>query len=172
LSFDWGYKDPFWCILFSVTDGCIHVHREYHATKRHPEQHLPYVKDMIKGYDITGMTADTADRDTQSQYRLIKWFQQHLNLSFYKPDKSRWSGWMMMLKLMENEVNGRPRFTMSEECTGTYDSMASMVWDEKKEDLAPGDDHGADTVRYASMAGLIGDRLPARFPAPRGSIAA
>lgn len=169
LSFDWGYKDPFWCILFSVTDGCIHVHKEYYHVKRRSEVHLPYVQDMIKGYEITGMTADTADSDTRSEYKLIDWWQRALNLPFYKPDKSRWSGWMMLLKLMEERSNGRPRFTMDDSCQGTYDSLASMVWDEKGEDLAPGDDHGADACRYSTMAGLIGDRKPDKYRAPRAA---
>jgi len=164
LSFDWGYNDAFACLLFSVTDGHVHIHREWVKSKMLKEHHLPHVKELMQGVEITGFTADTADSETKSGARLVSWFSYMLGLPFYRPRKNRWEGWQQLLYMLHDQPAGRPLLTIDPSCVLTIDSGRSLVWDDKGEDIAPGNDHAWDATRYACMCGLVNKFLPNLIP--------
>lgn len=178
LAMDWGYNDPFWCILFSVTDRCMHIEREYHGRKMLSQAHLPNVLRMIDDFkrdmnapdlQITGFTADTADSSLKEKAgtRLIRWWSYRLQLPYYRTVKSRWTGWMALLGACNVRPLHRPRLTFSTQVPATVDSLSVQVWDEEKEDFEDNDnDHGADDVRYAWMAFFNG-QPPVRNPIER-----
>lgn len=151
LSFDWGFVDRFVCLLIEVADNHLHVIDEFWCTKKRREQILPSIQQMVRqhGVEIRGMTADTASPID------IRWFSNALSLPVYRPRKDRVEGWMKVLSLLETTIEERPQLTIHPRCKYLVESLPSLVWDDKKTDLAPGDDHAADALRYACMCGIV-----------------
>lgn len=158
LAFDWGFVDPFVCLICAVVDGSIHVVDELVKTRHTDEMLWSMVQSKLEklgGPKLAGFTADSADPDR------VFWWGKRLKLPYYQPSKDRLPGWLTLLRLIEDRTTDRPRITFHSRCSYTVRSMRSLEWttqgkwNHRIEDVAPGEDHAADALRYVVMARIV-----------------
>lgn len=162
---DWGTggdkSDPFAVVWLAVADGSdgiipresLIVYREWYG--KTPQK--IWAEDLAKGiqereseriiYRVAG--ADLFDeRGGPSLAERVR----NSGLSFRRADTTRLAGWDEIRSRL-NGTNGIPRLYIFHTCIHLIRTLPLLQHDPKKPmDVAPGDDHLADALRYGCMA--------------------
>lgn len=166
VAMDWGFNDLFCAVWFAVSpEGDVFVYRCLSGNKRTPDQWAKQLIALTGDETLSFRKLDpscwsaklNAKRITQGP-SIAEEFEMN-GWACSPADNSRVLGWTRMHQYLAWESNPdtglitrRPKLFFFSNCTYLIQSIPALCKDEKKpEDVAEGDDHGGDAVRYGIM---------------------
>ena len=175
-AIDYGYKNPFCCLWFTVdpNNGRVFVYREAYESGLSDAQQARLVKYMSPGYERVKLTfADpsmwakrTLDETITSTDKVYKREGVYLN----QADNDRKGGKRKIDRLMMDWPDGRPGLIIFNTCTNLIREIPGLIINDKDpEDVLKSraiDDHAYDTLKYG-LTNIVEkrvERLPAKIP--------
>lgn len=165
LSFDFGFNDDFVVGLCGYGDQRAHfADVEAMADSQSITMHEALVDTLLKrwpGIQIEGILGDPSwyyPGEGNKKKNGLKHFAELLGTNIYSVNRDRETGAQKLVEWLGTELNGIYRVTFDPEHTAyTQNSISSLVWQvfsdgRKKNDVAPGNDHGYDKARYFLMS--------------------
>jgi hypothetical protein len=154
LTADWGYRSPFAALLVSIdAQGNFLVSREYRATERTPDMHLPYLRKLCEGVKIHVHLMDPAAVDQSDGVTLRDQFTD-LGMPFigYAKQKTGPEGSITFLKTLLRDH----RIKIAPKCAGLITELSEAMWERQTpamadkrnpvERMQDKDDHSIDAL--------------------------
>jgi phage terminase large subunit len=153
LSIDFGYTNPFACILIGVdNDNNCFVIDEYYKTHTEIEEHAQYIQaNFLDRYKINTIVADPASPGDIATMRRI------LKKDIVKASKKVMRGIEALQKLFKAETPKGARITIDPQCSILIKELETYAWSpprdgfNEKEEPKKFMDHGVDALRYFVM---------------------
>lgn len=135
-------------------NGCVWVYREHYGGGYDADQHAQMIveKSEIDGvpedYVYTVIDSSAFDHDGYAETIADIYMRRGFVNLIKSGKKSRVSGWNLVHSYLRVE-KGEPKLKVSRACSNLIRTLPSLIHDKNKpEDIAPGEDHAADELRY------------------------
>lgn len=167
---DWGRIDPFAFYLIDVEkmkfDGTsfyrAKVFMEIYGNEKNPAEWSEIILKKMHEYEISMSDVSWVRADTQIYQKGLdnraldiytQFVQANDGFRVLKPaNKDRIGGWSNLHQWLSIAPDGLPYLQVSTDCPNFIKTFPRMIHDEnKKEDVAEGQDHAGDAVRYGMM---------------------
>lgn len=180
-SCDWGFNQ-FGCLLWwvALSDGHLHIAREYKFKGQNAEQVATTVRTMTKELGIKRLRYIACDpamkaKTGHARGESIMETLQRRGLPMRPSDNARVQGWARVHELLQEAPDGIPWLTVEPECKYLIRSMGGAQSDKNDPDDVDtdSDDHALDALRYGAMSRPSPTRFAdrARFsPTSAGSL--
>ena len=171
-SMDWGYNDPC-CVLWHAvdTEGRVFTYRELYIRQTRSEEVAKRVLELTGGEEIAYTVASPDLWQNRGQLLAARGGFEGETLAeiFIKAgmpvtpaDNSRVAGWQRLRDYMAPAPDGEPRWRCFSDCVNLIRTLPILQYDQRnREDVADGEDHAAESLRYALMS-----RPASREPRP------
>jgi PBSX family phage terminase large subunit len=173
-SIDWGYAKP--CAVLWIAfdpDQTAYVYRELVVTETTDQNLAKKIRELTGQEEISYTTADPSmwsinqyEKGESIAHRLMRY-----KVPVIKADNNRIAGWNVIHSYLTGEKE-KPKLFIFHTCEYLIKTLPSLIHDERNpEDLnSKGDDHAADSLRYALMTKPMIPKKPTRN-IPRMSVA-
>ncbi|MEG1548318.1 MAG: phage terminase large subunit [Clostridia bacterium] len=162
-SMDWGYNDPC-CVLWHAVDGDgrIYTYRELYVRCVRAEEVARRIKELT-GDEYAAYTVASPDM-WQKRGALLKsegGFEGESIAEIFAlcgvpltpADNSRVAGWQRLRAYLAPAADGLARWQTFECCRELIRTLPLLVFDpHNREDVADGEDHAPEALRYALMS--------------------
>ena len=168
---DWGRADPFAFYVTQITRVDYNgvkfyrskVFLEAYGTEKSPAEWSSVIKEKLKGAnlqikDISWIRADTQIYAKNIDGKTLDIYNQFIQADsewrILKPaNKDRIGGWENLHKWLSLAPDGKPYLQFASNCVNAIRTIPELVHDDNKvEDVAAGEDHSGDAVRYLHMS--------------------
>lgn len=161
VTYDYGFDpDPLVFLLCAIWGGRVYVQRELELKRVLIGEPLrPYLESLVEGVKVEGFTGETFPP-------ALDWLKRGMGWRHYLTSKDRYKGWLRLQDYVQRryEDTGTAGIIIHPRCKRLIESVESLVWSDGKRDVAPGDDHHADALRYLVMSNIL-------WEANRGTVA-
>ncbi len=162
-AIDFGYKDPFVCQWWALHDGDLYLYREVYHTGRTVKQHADQINRLSEGetYELTTADHDAEDRATLHENGIgtvpaVKDIAQGIDAvrtRLAKGANGKPSLYIVRSALVERDQ----ALVDTKRPTCTVDEFDCYIWKKhrdgiEKDEPVDRDNHGMDTMRYATMS--------------------
>jgi len=158
VSLDWGYNDPCAVLWHAICDGHVYTYRELYVREMTANQVAKEIIELSKDEEIAYIAASPdmwQKRGVDSLYgeNIADSFTA-LGLPLVKADNARLVGWQRVREYMAPSPDGKPWWQFFPDlCPNLARTLPAIIYDTKNpEDAADGEDHAAESLRYALMS--------------------
>lgn len=162
-SMDWGYNDPC-CVLWHAVDGegRVYTYRELYVRQRRAGDVAAKICELSKDENIA-YTVASPDM-WQNRGALLKangGFEGESiaelfalsGVALTPADNSRVPGWQRVREFLSPAADGKSAWQAFDACTNLIRTLPLLIYDaHNREDVADGDDHAREALRYALMS--------------------
>ncbi len=159
VSLDWGYNDPCAVLWHAVgADGHLYTYRELYVRQQTGSAVAQAINELSQGEEISYYVASPdmwQRRGADSVYgENIADAFQGLGIHLLKADNARVVGWQRVREYLAFAADGAPYWRFfPQTCPHLARTLPALVYDDKRvEDAADGEDHAAESLRYALMS--------------------
>lgn len=173
VSIDWGYADPCAVYWHAVDDEKrVFTYREYYQNGRIASDVAKTILALSEGevidYHVASpdMWQRRGQADSMIGENIADEFMKN-GVSLTKADTDRITGWMRMREYLADRADGIPSWIIFSNCLNLIRTLPELLHDPRKvEDVADGEDHAAESCRYALMTRPRQAALPVKKPEP------
>lgn len=159
-AIDWGRSpDPAWCGWFAVSpEGVIYLYRESWGNDRDPQDWGRDWLDLSKGENIAYWVGDPSMNNKGSNGQSVLSMFKEVGLDIVLGDNDRANGWAQMHSYLSwSDAEGNwikpPKFRVLHTCPYALRTIPAQMHDKNKvNDMAAGEDHACDAIRYGLMS--------------------
>lgn len=158
-SIDWGYNDPCAVYWHAVgPDRRVYTYRELYVRETLPSEIAGEIKRLSEGEDVT-YTVASPDmwqkrglHDRQLGECIADVFSKN-GIYLRKADDDRVNGWTRVREYLADAPDGKPYWQIFSNCVNLIRTLPALIHDDHRvEDVGDGEDHAADSCRYALMS--------------------
>jgi phage terminase large subunit len=150
LSIDFGYTNPFCCLLIALdSDENVYVCEEHYKDKMRIDQHAKIIKErFLNKHKIINIICDPAGAEEKAQLK------KELNIQIKNANKAIKTGIETVNKAFAERHNNKPKIFIHPRCDNLFRELESYEWEkgmaDKNEKEVPRkfNDHAVDCLRY------------------------
>lgn len=162
-SMDWGYHDPC-CVLWHAIgpEGRIITYRELYVNKLRADEVASRIVELTADEAIAYTVASPDMWQKRGAVltgeggfvgESIAELFAKAGVPLTPADNSRVAGWQTMRGYLAHGEDGTPMWQTFERCENLIRTLPTLVFDKyNNEDVADGEDHAAEALRYALMS--------------------
>lgn len=159
-SMDWGRNpDPAWNGWFVVApEGSVYLYRESFGNDLTPQDWGHEWMELSKGENIAYKIGDPSIKSTESTGQSVQNMFSSVGWEILLGNNNRMNGWEQFHHYLawkadeQGNLIQKPKFRILHNCQYAIRTIPAQMHDKHKvNDMAPGEDHACDGIRYGLM---------------------